>query len=81
MATGSVYRTTTEVGPGHRIEILALDLAEGERVEVTVRSTTPLEQPSNVFVTLEALDLPLQDTIYWEERERELKESREAWSK
>lgn len=80
MITGSVYRTTAQVGPGHRIEIVAPELAEGEQMEVLLM---PVDKgrPRNAFETIEALNLPIRDAAYWEERERELKESRDSWDR
>ena len=80
MTAGSVYQTTAQVGPGHRIEIVAPELAEGDQVEVTVRPKAP-EAAQTVFEALETLNLPVRDAAYWEERERELKESRDSWDR
>ena len=80
MTAGSVYRTTAQVGPGHRIEIVAPELTEGERMEVILLPVDK-KQERNAFETIEALNLPVQDAAYWEERERELKESRDSWDR
>ena len=77
MTNGSVYRTIAHVGPGHRIEIVAPEIAEGEQMEVILLPLSK-EPEKNVFETIEALNLPVRDAAYWEERERELKESRES---
>ncbi|CAN5727329.1 hypothetical protein BH11ARM2_BH11ARM2_27760 [soil metagenome] len=80
MIAGSVFRTTAEVGPGHRIEIVVPEFVEGGQVEVTVRPTGS-EPAQTVFEALRILDIPMRDAAYWEERERELKESRDSWER
>lgn len=82
MTTGCVYRTTAQVGPGHRIEIVAPEIAEGERMEVIL---LPLgHNPAPSFPTIDLLlseNRPVRDAAYWEERERELQESRDSWDR
>jgi hypothetical protein len=81
MSAGGVYQTTVQVGPGHRIEIVAPELVEGELVEVTVRSAKSPTDTPKVFSALKALDLPVQNEAYWHARERELQDGRESWDR
>ena len=81
MIAGNVYRTTARVGPGHRIEIVAPEIAEGERMEVIL---LPMKEKPVAFSTIDLLlsqDRPVRDAAYWEERERELQESRDSWDR
>ena len=76
MSVGSTYRTTAQVGPGHRIEIVAPELTEGERVEVTVRRAGSSQVEETAFVALRALNLPVGNEARWQDRERELEQRR-----
>lgn len=81
MTTGSVYRTTAQVGPGHRIEIVAPEIAEGERMEVIL---LPLREKPTTSSTIDLLlsqDRPVRDAAYWEGREREIEDSRDSWDR
>ena len=82
MTTGSVYRTTAQVGPGHRIEIVAPELAEGEQMEVILLPLKERNAPAiSMIDLLLSPNRPVRDAVYWEERERELQESRDSWDR
>ena len=82
MTSERMYRTTAKVGAGHRIELFAPNLAEGERVDVILLPSTDAVAPdASAFSIIDALDLPVRDASYWAERERELQESRDSWDR
>ena len=77
-----MYRTTARVGAGHRIEIDAPEFSEGDEIEVIlVPSVSAVGPMESAFSIIESLDLPVRDAAYWEERERELEESRDSWDR
>ena len=77
-----MYRTTAKVGAGHRIELVLPDVAEGDEIEVIVLPCASTGDPiASAFSIIENLDLPIRDSDYWEEREGELRESRDSWDR
>ncbi len=84
----TTLRVTTRVQPGHRIEIEAPELAEGEEVTVTVTSPGALapgdpQAPARGSLWQLIRDLPPgpRSAPRWEEIERELQEDRDSWDR
>jgi hypothetical protein len=80
----SALHVTTRVLPGHRIEITAPELVEGEPVEVFVVVKPPVEAPAKRMSMLEFIEtLPPgpRSAATWEEFERQFQEERDAWDR
>lgn len=83
----TALRVTTRVLPGHRVEIVAPELPDGEAVDVFVVMPTPLQstKPARTTVSLmEFLDsLPPgpRSAATWEEVESNLQEDRNSWDR
>ncbi len=81
MIRARAYRMSAQVGPGHRIEIVAPEIAEGESLEVILLPAQIPQTVSSAFERIDALRLLDRDAAYWAERERELQESRDSWDR
>lgn len=80
MAKPVKIRTT--VLPGHRIEVVDLELAEGETVDLTIEPAIgPEDQRPSVWEVLQSLPDPHHTPEEWEEIERQFQEERNSWDR
>lgn len=83
----TALRVTTHVLPGHRVEIIAPELTDGDAVEVFVVMSRPAEPPSevpargSVWELIHSLPPGPRSAPTWEEIERTLHEDRDAWDR
>lgn len=83
----TALRVTTRVLPGHRVEIVAPELPDGEAVDVfvvmpaPVRSTEPVTRTTSLMEFLDALPPGPRSAPTWEEIERNLQEDRNSWDR
>ena len=83
----AALRLTTRVLPGHRLEIVAPELTDGDAVDVFVvlpRVTTQPPQPTvrgSVWELIESLPPGPRSAATWEEVERNLQEDRDSWDR
>lgn len=78
----AALRLTTRVGPGHKIEVIAPQLIEGEAVEVFVVATRPADEPKQAMVDfLDSLPRGPRSASTWDEFERQFQEERNAWDR
>ncbi len=83
----TALRVTTRVLPGHRVEIVAPELPDGESVDVFVVMPTPVqstEAATKATSLMEFLDSLLpgpRSASTWEEIERDLQEDRNSWDR
>ncbi len=83
----TALRVTTQVLPGHRLEIVAPELAEGEAVEVFVvmedatHPPVPVTARGSLLEFLDALPPGPRSAPTWEEIERNLQEDRDSWDR
>ena len=80
----AAFHTTTTVLPGHKIEIIAPDLREGERVQVVVIVAPPApdtpKEGSSIFDIVKSLNgHRLFQTA--EEVDRYINEERDSWDR
>lgn len=73
------------VMPGHRVEIVAPELTEGEEVEVIVSPRTPRTSraPTALSVLSFIASLPDGPRAFatWDEYEQHLRQERESWDR
>ena len=82
MTTERAYRTTTQVGPGHRIELVTPELAEGERVEVFVVAQSAGVAAGEAFLDLiDSFPTGPRSAATWEAVEANLQADRDAWDR
>lgn len=82
----TAIRLKTTVLPGHRIEVIAPELIEGEAIELIVLSepVPPPNKPEGCLSTLDFIDsLPPgpRSAASWEEIERSFREERDSWDR
>jgi len=85
----TALRITTRVLPGHRVEIVAPELTDGEAVEVFVvmpeAAVPPERKPAvpaqSLMDFLDALPPGPRSAPTWEEIEHTLQEERNAWDR
>ena len=81
----TALRVTTRVLPGHRVEIVAPELPDGEAVDVFVVMPTPVlsteavTKATSLMDFLDALPPGPRSAPTWEEIERNLQEDRNSW--
>jgi hypothetical protein len=77
----AAYHTTTTVLPGHKIEITAPELAEGQQVQVVVISTAPAKKtgPSALDIIESLKGHRLFQSP--EEVDRYINEERDSWDR
>ncbi len=78
----TALRLTARVQAGHKLEIIAPELIEGEAVEVFVvmpESPKPATKASSLMEFLDLLPPGPRSAPTWEEIERNLQEDRDAW--
>ncbi len=86
MVTQTTIRLKTKVLPGHRIEVVAPELEEGQDIElivlpdVEVSSTEPEERVSLLDFVKTVTPGP-RPFATWREYERALQEEKEAWKR
>jgi hypothetical protein len=75
-------RLRATVQPGHRLEVVAPELPEGETVEVVVQFS-PAGAPARggVLDFLDALPPGPRSATTWEEVERQFQQERDAWDR
>jgi len=85
----AALRITTRVLPGHRVEIVAPELIDGEAVEVFVvmpeaahkPESEPAAPAQSLMEFLDALPPGPRSAPTWEEIEHTLQEERNAWDR
>ncbi len=85
----TALRITTRVLPGHRVEIVAPELTDGDAVEVFVvmpeAADVPESEPAvpaqSLMEFLDTLPSGPRSAPTWEEIERTLQEERNAWDR
>ena len=83
----AALRVTTQVLPGHRLEIVDPELKDGEDVEVfVVMPNTPKFAPktmgaSTLLEFLDSLPPGPRSAPTWEEIEHNLEEDRNSWDR
>ena len=83
----AALRVTTRVLPGHRVEIVAPELTDGEAVEVFVvmpnisYTVAPARSAPSLMEFLDSLPPGPQSAPTWEEIERNLQEDRDSWDR
>jgi len=80
----TALKITTHVLPGHRVEIVAPELADGQRVEVSVvasesASSPKAEERTSIWELIQTLPPGLRSVPTWEEIERNLQEDCNSW--
>ena len=81
MATERAYRMTALVGPGHRIELVAPELSEGERVEVFVVPQSRETGPGSFLDLIDSFPAGPRSASSWEELQSNLQADRDAWNR
>lgn len=81
MTSVQTYRTTTQVGPGHRIELIAPELVEGERVEVLLVPQGRGEPHDSFLDLIDSFPKGPRSAATWEEVEANLQTDRDAWDR
>jgi hypothetical protein len=78
----TAFRIQTTILPGHRIEIAAPELPEGQPVEVVVLVPAPATPPGpSLLEFLDSLPPGPRSFPTWEEMERHFQEERDAWER
>jgi len=83
----NALRVTTRVLPGHRVEIVAPELTDGDSVDVflvlpqTTAPATPEPVRGSVWELIESLPPGPRSAATWEEIERNLQEDRDSWDR
>ena len=78
----TALRVRTRVRPGHRLEISAPELPEGDEVDVFVvmpDKRKPAPNPSSLMEFLDSLPPGPRSAPTWEEVEQNLSQDRESW--
>ena len=76
------YRRQTTILPGHRLEIYAPELAEGDTVDVIILSAkAPVSRRRSILTYLGSLPAGPRSHASWEEMEQRFQEEREAWDR
>jgi hypothetical protein len=75
-------RLRATVQPGHRLEVIAPELPEGELVDVVVQFSSPPAPPRRgILDFLDALPPGPRSYSTWEEMERQFQQERDAWDR
>ena len=83
----TALRVTTRVLPGHRVEIVAPELTDGEAVEVFVVMPSPADplpeaqMHGSVWELIQTLPPGPRSAPTWAEIERNLQEDRDSWDR
>ena len=82
----TALRVTTHLLPGHRVEIVAPELPDGEAVDVFVvrppaQSTEAVTKTTSLMEFLDSLPPGPRSAPTWEEIERNLQEDRNSWDR
>ena len=76
----SVIRQTVQVLPGHRVEIMAPELNDGDWVEVVVNtSQRPRTAPVSLLDFIDSLPQGPRSAASWDELETQLHQDRQSW--
>ena len=75
-----VVRQRVQVMPGHRVELVAPELNDGEWVEVLVRANADLPATkTNALAFIDSLPAGPRAVADWDAYERLLQQERESW--
>lgn len=75
-----VVRQRVQVMPGHRVELVAPELNDGEWVEVVVRADAdPTVTKTNVLAFIDSLPAGPRAVADWDAYDRLLQQERESW--
>ena len=75
-----VVRQRVQVMPGHRVELVAPELNDGEWVDVVVRADADLPaRRANVLAFIDSLPAGPRAVADWDAYERLLQQERESW--
>ena len=75
-----VVRQRVQVMPGHRVELVASELNDGEWVEVLVRADADLPATkTNVLAFIDSLPAGPRAVADWDAYDRLLQQERESW--
>lgn len=75
-----VVRQRVQVMPGHRVELVAPELNDGEWVEVVVRADgDPPATRANVLAFIDSLPAGPRAVADWDAYDRLLQQERESW--
>ena len=75
-----VVRQRVQVMPGHRVELVAPELNDGEWVEVVVRADDdPPATKINVLAFIDSLPAGPRAVADWDAYDRLLQQERESW--
>ena len=78
----SVVRQRVQVMPGHRVELVAPELNDGEWVEVVVRADAdPPATKTNILAFIDSLPAGPRAVADWDAYERLLQQERESWER
>ena len=81
MASELAYRMPAQVGPEHRIELIAPELVEGTRVEVIVVPQTERVQGENFLDLIASFPPGPRSASTWEEVEANFRADRDSWDR
>ena len=75
-----VVRQRVQVMPGHRVELVASELNDGEWVEVLVRADADLPATkTNVLAFIDSLPAGPRAVADWDAYDRLFQQERESW--
>lgn len=76
-------KRTSQVQPGHRVEVVAPEFAEGDLVDVVIlpRGAADVLSPESVISFIDALPDGPRACATWEEYERHLGQERNSWER
>lgn len=78
----AALRITTQVLPGHRIEITSPELNVGEQVDVVVVTERPSgNRRESILDLIDSLPAGPRSCPTWEEVERQFQQERDAWQR
>ena len=79
----TALRLTARVQAGHKLEIVAPELTEGEDVDVFVvmPETAAAEPRNSIWDLIQSLPPGPRSAPTWEEIERNLQEDRDSWDR
>jgi len=76
----SVIRQTVQVLTGHRLEIVAPELIDGDWVEVVVRSSSaPARSTTSLLDFIDSLPPGPRAVADWNEYQAQFRQDRESW--
>lgn len=74
-------RVLTTILPGHRIELSAPELPEGQTVEVIIRQPSNDVERCSMLDLLKSLPSGPRSFPTWQEVERHLQQERDSWDR